>query len=160
MIFFFWHSLVWIPTTPTCDGVYQIWYGFVVLSIIKEAGWMINRKYCDEVKVLWGNTISLHLRCHVILIDNVIVINVILLYLRRRRQVIRSEILCTSISYELENKTMIIEIIFLLLLLPCCGSFWSVLSCQDSLLYPSAPVQALWRLSLKQNDKDLLLLVP
>ena len=44
--------------------------------------------------------------------------------------------------------------------LPCRWSFWSVLSCQDSLSYPSASVQALWRLILKQNDEDLLLLVP
>ena len=28
-----------------------------------------------------------------------------------------------------------------------------------SFIYPSAPVHALWRLSLKQNDKEMLLLV-
>ena len=51
-------------------------------------------KFCEATKV------SLHLRRSVIIDDNVIVNNVILLHLRRRRQVIRSEILFTTISYE------------------------------------------------------------
>ena len=44
--------------------------------------------------------------------------------------------------------------------LPCCWPFDLLLSCQDPLSYPSVPVQALWRLSLKKNDEEMLLLVP
>ena len=38
MILFLWHSLLLLATTPTCDGVYQVWYVFVVISIIKRGG--------------------------------------------------------------------------------------------------------------------------
>ena len=43
--------------------------------------------------------------------------------------------------------------------LPCRWSFWLILSCHNPSLYPSAPVQALWRPRLKKNDVNLLLLV-
>ena len=49
MILFRWHSLLLIPTTPTCNGVYQVWYGFVVFSIIRrgaddEESWCFSRR--------------------------------------------------------------------------------------------------------------------
>ena len=44
--------------------------------------------------------------------------------------------------------------------LPCRWPFNLLLSCHNPLSYPSAPVQALWRLSLKKNDEEMLLLVP
>ena len=44
--------------------------------------------------------------------------------------------------------------------LPCRWPFDLLLSYQNPLSYPSAPVHALWRLSLKQNDEEMLLLVP
>ena len=56
MILFLWHSLLLIPTTPTCNGEYQVSHGFVVMSTIRRAAdEESNREYCDEVKVLWGN---------------------------------------------------------------------------------------------------------
>ena len=48
---------------------------------------------------------------------------------------------------------------FLRSLSPCRGSFDLLLSCQDPLSYPSAPVQALWRLIFEKIDAYLLLLV-
>ena len=33
-----WHSLLLGATTPTCNGVYQVWYGFVAFSIIRRGG--------------------------------------------------------------------------------------------------------------------------
>ena len=46
--------------------------------------------------------------------------------------------------------------------LPCRWSFWFIISCQDSLSYHihSGPLQAVWHLSLKRNDENVLLLVP
>ena len=51
MWLFLWHSLVWIPTTPTCNGVYYFWYGFVVISITRRGG--ISRIFTLLLSVLF-----------------------------------------------------------------------------------------------------------
>ena len=38
LIWFLLHSLLLVATTPTCNGEYQIRYGFVVISIIRRGG--------------------------------------------------------------------------------------------------------------------------
>ena len=38
MILLLWYSPLLVAATPTCNGVYHIWYGFVVISIIKRGG--------------------------------------------------------------------------------------------------------------------------
>ena len=114
---------------------------------------MTNRKYRDKVKVLWGNKVSLHLYCLVIIV--VVIINAGW-YHRKQRN---------TFNHKTNRRIKQIEIIittpssFLRSLSPCRGSFDLLLSCQDPSLYPSAPVHALWRLMFQKNDEYLLLLV-
>ena len=44
------HSLLLLARTPTCNGVYQIRYGFVVISITRRGGIIAN--FCDGMKLV------------------------------------------------------------------------------------------------------------
>ena len=51
-IWFLLYSLLWIPTTPTFDCVYQVWYSFVAFSIIRRGAdgiwwWWISQSSWD-----------------------------------------------------------------------------------------------------------------
>ena len=49
MMLFLWHSLLLVVTKPTCDGVYQVWYGFVLISITRRGG------MDDKLWISWQN---------------------------------------------------------------------------------------------------------
>ena len=78
MIWFLWHSLLLGARTPTCNGVYQVWYGFDVISITRRGGIyyfyfildfvVIVEKYCEETKLVCtsvaASSSSSLLQCH------------------------------------------------------------------------------------------------